>query len=103
MSSESLPAPVSTPIPKVTVWKAISHFWTSYHEAMATNPYGLPGWQVLGLQTLIIAYVLGSTVHGYVQTVRHNDVWYLIMGFLQGCPALAAFVWSMFPPVLAKF
>jgi hypothetical protein len=39
----------------------------------------------------------------WVQAVYKDDGWLLFMGFLQGCPALAAFVWSMYPPVLAKF
>jgi hypothetical protein len=38
----------------------------------------------------------------WVQAVYKDDDWLLFMGFTQGLPALAAFVWSKYPSVLAK-
>jgi hypothetical protein len=36
-------------------------------------------------------HVLGSTINRYLQTVKYNDPSCLVTGFLQGCPAMAAY------------
>jgi hypothetical protein len=45
---------------------------------------------------MILMWVFGSLINGYLKTVEHNDISFLLMGWAHGLPALV-FVMFMYP------
>jgi hypothetical protein len=88
---------------KVTLPKIIKHFLDVYWQDMSTNPYALSPWFYICLQLMGFFYCMVHLIDGYLQAVRHDDIWFLLRGFCNGLPVLSGLVIFHYPALFRKF